>query len=399
MKKDKNKKTENNAAVETAEANTAPEYTLDIPEDEIWTYQIEGLQAPHIGKPYKNMRLKQIIVVVTLVIAISLAIYLSVRAVHSDTYKYNDLGNGTYELVKFSNPGEITELTVDYVVDLETGERDTSKPITVLHEYAFNCDDKLQTITIGADVTQIDGKSFYTCNYLQCIYVDENNPNYCDVDGVLYTKDLKEIICYPIDHDQYLRGKYGYEEEIWPDNENQELYEKYKTDIRTYVIPSTVEKIGKLCFNYANLVDVYMPEGVKTIETMSFFKAWWFEHVYSYTTDVPITDTSAKAIESFASVYPSLPEGLEYIGSDAFSYDREVTYVYIPSSVTYIGHHAFWDACYKESGTIKGVSEINVANDKDTFDAQTHVGDQWKPQYDYMLFKKSVAVNYSAERK
>lgn len=30
------------------EAATAADYTLDIPDDEIWSYQIEGLQAPAI---------------------------------------------------------------------------------------------------------------------------------------------------------------------------------------------------------------------------------------------------------------------------------------------------------------------------------------------------------------
>ena len=31
---------------------------LDIPEDEIWTYQVPGLAAPHVNKPYKYYNLK-----------------------------------------------------------------------------------------------------------------------------------------------------------------------------------------------------------------------------------------------------------------------------------------------------------------------------------------------------
>ena len=34
---------------------------LDIPEDEIWTYQVDGLAEPHIGKPIKNYTFKKII--------------------------------------------------------------------------------------------------------------------------------------------------------------------------------------------------------------------------------------------------------------------------------------------------------------------------------------------------
>mgnify|MGYP003293664575 CR=1 FL=1 len=37
--------------------------SLDIPEEEIWTYQVEGLAAPHINKPYKYYTLKKIVFV------------------------------------------------------------------------------------------------------------------------------------------------------------------------------------------------------------------------------------------------------------------------------------------------------------------------------------------------
>ena len=116
---------------------TAEDYTLDIPDDEIWTYQIEGLQKPHINEPFENATLKKIIVVITLLIAIGTAIFLSVRAVHSDEFKYEQLSDGTYELIKYSNPGKVKEVTIDYVVDVKTGKKDTSKPITKIHEYAL----------------------------------------------------------------------------------------------------------------------------------------------------------------------------------------------------------------------------------------------------------------------
>lgn len=73
--------------------------------------------------------------------------------------------------------------------------------------------------------------------------------------------------------------------------------------------------------------------------------------------------------------------------------------MYIPSTVTYIGHHAFWDAVYKENDELMGITEIDVAADEETFENNCETGDQWRPQYDYMLFKKSVSLNYSAERK
>lgn len=408
-KKDKKQNDDFLAEEARQEQETAPAYTLDIPDDEIWTYQIEGLQAPHINKPFKNAKRNKIIVVIVLVIAISLSIFFSVRAVHSDTYEYKDLGDGTYELVKFSNPGDITEITIDYVVDLETGEKDETKPISVINEYAFNCDEVLNSISFGKDVREIDGKSIYSCWWVQNVWIDDENPYYCDLDGVIYDKDLTEVVFYPNDHDKYLRAQLGYDnlldddgnpmEELWGTTEryDEAFLAEYNRQIRTYVIPSTVTKIGQLAFAYSNITDLYIPEGVKTMESMAVFKNTVLLNVFSYTTDEPITDVTYKAIDSMKTVYNSLPEGLEYIGSDCFYYCRGLSYLYIPGSVTYIGHHAFWDAVYKEDDELKGITAINTPLSEEEFKA-VETGDQWRPQYDYMLFKKSVDINYSTER-
>lgn len=408
-KKDKKQNDDFLAEEARQEQETAPAYTLDIPDDEIWTYQIEGLQAPHINKPFKNAKRNKIIVVIILVIAISLSIFFSVRAVHSDTYEYKDLGDGTYELVKFSNPGDITEITIDYVVDLETGEKDETKPISVINEYAFNCDEVLNSISFGKDVRKIDGKSIYSCWWVQNVWIDDENPYYCDLDGVIYDKDLTEVVFYPNDHDKYLRAKLGYDnlldddgnpmEELWGTTEryNEDFLAEYNRQIRTYVIPSTVTKIGQLAFAYSNITDLYIPEGVKTMESMAVFKNTVLLNVFSYTTDEPITDVTYNAIGSMKTVYNSLPEGLEYIGSDCFYYCRGLSYLYIPGSIKYIGHHAFWDAVYKENDELKGITAINTPLSEEELE-KVEKGDQWRPQYDYMMFKKSVDINYSTQR-
>ncbi len=387
---------------------------LDIPEDEIWTYQIEGLAAPHINKPYKHYNIKKFVFAIVIIIAVSLSCYFSVRTVQKDTFEYENTGSETYELSKFSNTGYITELDIDFVSSLEydmdnpdvtanfTITKDESKKITSVREYAFNCDEKLQVVYIGADVTYIDAKAFYSCWALRRIEVDENNPNYCDVDGVLYNKDKTEIICYPCDHDTYLAEKYGWAEydangaRIEPDADS-ENYAQYKNDVLTYVVPSSVETIGELCFNYANMTTVYLPEGLKSIETLGFFEIPLLADIYSYKTENEVTDPHFVSADALGEVYVSLPEGLEYIGSDAFSYNQSMTYVYIPESVKHIGHHAFWDTVYKSDGNLCGVTEINVAVSEDAF-GDVETGDDWRPKYDYLLFKKSIGVNYSAER-
>ena len=388
---------------------------LDIPEDEIWTYKVEGLAAPHINKPYKHYGLKKVIFAIVIIIAVSLSCYFSVRTVQKDTFEYEQNGGAAFTLTKFSNTGFITTLDIDFVSTLEydrensdvntnfTVIKDETKPVSSVGAYALNCDEKVQVINIGAGVDYVDPKAFYSCWALRAIEVDENNPNYCDIDGVLYNKDKTEIICRPCDHDTYLAEKYGhakYDEnggriEPAPEDAN---YEQYVRDVMTFVIPSSVEKIGQLCFNYANMKTVYIPEGVKTIETLGFFEIPLLENVYSYKSETPVADSHYVSDEALGKVYNSLPEGLEYIGSDAFSYNQAMTYVYIPESVTYIGHHAFWDTVYKEGDELRGVAKIEVAASEDDFKSKVETGDSWRPQYDYMLFKKSVDVVYNSAR-
>ena len=362
----------------------------------------------------QNYTFKKIIFVIGILISVSLSIFFSVRALQNDTFEYTEIENG-YEFSKFSNTGYLDSLEIDYVCDIEyiPGNnnpatnfkvvKDKSKPVTSVRQFTLNCDDKIKTIRIGANVEYVDTKAFYSCWALQTIEVDENNPNYCDVDGVLYNKDKTAVLCYPCDHDEYLRQKYGYKRELYKD----EVTPEYERDIQTYVVPSTVTKLDEMCFNYANLRVIYLPEGLETIETLAVFKLheradqWGttpsLYKVSSYKAD-DVTDTHFTTEEALGEVYASLPDGLKFIGSDAFSYNQALTYVYIPKSVTHIGHHAFWDTVYKEDGELKGVQVINVELSEDDLTANTEIGDDWIPKYDYLLFKKAIGINYSAER-
>ena len=430
MKKEKTKKAKTKAEAE--------EIILDIPEDEIWTYQIEGLAQPKIGVSYDNAKGKKAAFVIFISIAVILSLYFSVRALlNTGDLEYKQIDSG-YELVQFSNNGLIRTFDVKYAAEIDNSKIDAgdliaggveneedinmdfltfdeSKLVTTIHEDAFNCDATLRVINIGADVTNIDNKAFYSCWALQCIYVDENNPNYCDVDGVLYNKDKTELICYPIDHDKYLRQEYGYTdlvddngnpmEELWGTTEkyDEAFFQKYNDEVRTYVVPSTVEKIGPLAFNYANVDTFYLPDGLKEIGTLAFFDCGNTHNIYSYIpTAEGVSETRYTGREALGAIYLSLPDKLERIGSDAFTRDRGLTYMYIPENVKYIGHHAFWDSVYKdkndESGTgLHGISSMNIACDEETFKTY-EIGSSWCPKYDYGLFKKTIDRNYNASR-
>lgn len=201
------------------------EIVLDIPESEIWTYRVEGLAAPHINKPYKNFKMKKVLFVAIIVVAIGLSVFFSIRAVQKEPFEYTKLEDGTYQLDKFSNTGFITDLTIENVADVVyepgnpdpetnfTVEVDNTAVVTAIRDYALNCDEKIVHLTIGKDIQSVTSKSFYSCWWLRDIQVDEANTAYCDLDGVLYTKDMTTLVSMPVYYQQYLRDKYGYPEQ------------------------------------------------------------------------------------------------------------------------------------------------------------------------------------------
>lgn len=62
--------------------------------------------------------------------------------------------------------------------------------------YAFY-GSSLESIVISADIEEIGECCFVNCKALKSITVDVSNAAYCSIDGVLFSKDKTDLICYP----------------------------------------------------------------------------------------------------------------------------------------------------------------------------------------------------------
>ena len=69
--------------------------------------------------------------------------------------------------------------------------------LTSIAEGAFENCVALTSLTIPSSVTSIDENPFSGCDNLSDIIVEANNQNYSSLDGVLFDKNMKTIICYP----------------------------------------------------------------------------------------------------------------------------------------------------------------------------------------------------------
>ncbi len=169
----------------------------------------------------------------------------------------------------------------------------------------------LTSITIPASVTSIGSGAFVRCRSMTAITVDAGNANYCDIDGVLFTKDKTTLHTYPA-------GKTA----------------------NSYVIPAGVVSIGNNAFdNCTKLTSVTIPVSVTSIGNNAFYNC-------SNLTSITIPD-SVISIGNSAFGYCSkltsitIPDSVTSIGNSAFGYCSNLTSVTIPASVTSIGNYAF----------------------------------------------------------
>ncbi len=148
---------------------------------------------------------------------------------------------------------------------------------------AFDNCVKLKILMIPASVTKIGDYAFSLCTGLTSIEVDDENPNYKDIDGNLYNKDGTKLI-------QYATGK----------TEDSFSIPKGVTDICRWVfsgcknlevinIPESVTSIGDYAFeNCLGLKSITIPESVTIIGDYSFSSCVALTHV-----EMP------KSVESF----------------------------------------------------------------------------------------------------
>lgn len=291
--------------------------------------------------------------ITVLVIFVGTSVFLSFYSLARDTYEfeYQEIvgeedgveGLSGYVFYGFNGNANTVEVHIDCVKDKNGENADESKPLVGVDSYTIVSDEYVEYIYIGKDVQYISEDAFFNCKKLRAVFVDDENPYFCDVNGVLYTKDMKTLLLHPACNGDYL-----------VDNGLAETND-------TFDIPEGVERVANYCFykNY-ELVHLTFPSTLKSIGEMSFFSCTSMWTVW-------------------------LPEGLESIGADAFSYCYSLCpMLYIPSTVTEIGNYAFF-SCTGISAVYMGAeSEEGLA-----------LGDSWLPKnVSKVLFYAAVEPEY-----
>ncbi len=364
---------------------------------------------------------KKIIFILSLVLFVGTSVWLSFNTIVRPTYEFEeqtdvgDTDSDGWVFIGFNGNQNTEVVNIDFVRD-ENGENpDESKPIVAVDSFTFVSDEYVKYIYISDTVEYIDEQAFVYCKQLRGIYVDDNNPYYTDVDGILYSKDMKTMLLYPICRCTQI---------VYDDIEKNGAVTNIGLDVKE-TVTATGEDIDALYLNFKNqasddisraLFDEMLERGVmapyigtyyiikeKTDTSITVEKAWSCDEVYSIPEgvervakncfykcdrlqkiDIP---SSVKEIGdmAFFKCYGislvTLPDGLVEIGSDAFSYCENMKYaMFIPASVEKIAHHAFYQCDKLERFFVEDASEETIS-----------LGGNWQPKSEN-AFKAEPAI-------
>lgn len=152
---------------------------------------------------------------------------------------------------------------------------------------AFEYCSSLKEITIPASVLDVSDYAFYNSTSLENIYVNDDNENYCDLDGVLYSKDKTALVCFPAGKQE---NKYKLNDSTLSINNGAFAFNDY---IEEVTLPSSLKHLGKHSFNdCSSLTQINFPNALNTIASYAFYHCEKLESI-SLGKNIKIIDYSA----------------------------------------------------------------------------------------------------------
>ena len=201
--------------------------------------------------------------------------------------------------------------------------------------HAFSGCTSLETIFIPAALESISGGSFNDCCSLKSIEVDADSEYFCSVDGVLYTKNMSVIVCYPP-----ARKEKGF---TVPDGVKQiGAYAFYKClNLESVVLPDSLMRIWAGSFsNSRNIVSLNVPPRVKFIGLGAFRRTKWID---SITEDFVILGDGVLYKYQGKGGKVVIPDNVRAISDGVFMNGEYITEVFVPDTVRVIGNLSLGD--------------------------------------------------------
>ena len=251
---------------------------------------------------------------------------LAEEEIYSDgDYEYVLLEDGSAKIMSFIGPDETDEVEIPGELDGHT--------VTAMDIECFGERWELTSVTIPDSVTEIEGNSFYRCRNLQTIEVSPDHPTLAVIDGVLFDKTEKRLLCYPAGLEAAM---YQIPQGITAIADGAfHFCEK----LERVSIPDSVTAIGVYAFANSGLIDVSVPATVTSIGGGAFCYCTWLRSAVVPDGITAIGDWTFNLCRALEDV--SLPDSLESIGERAFADCDSLAQISLPDGLTEISFAAF----------------------------------------------------------
>lgn len=307
---------------------------------------------------FKKRKIVSVLLAIITVFGVFTSLPFSASAVETnsesvgETYTSGDFGyeleeRYDWENLQSYNVARITEYSGSDTDVIIPSEIDGYKVVAIDQLYYYENTDKIKSFTIPEGVSYIKDYIFKCYDNLENIFVNAQNEEYCDIDGVLFslynvTKTPYELVFYP----------------------------RAKSDT-TYQIPEGITDLEFAAFyKCSNLINLNVPKSIESFPVVN----WWNEKCWEYSNIENINVSSEN--ETYSSVdgvlfnkdktelilYPagkrqanySIPETVNEISDGAFYTANNLKSIEIPDSVVSISEEAF--------GYAENLSDIKISD-------------------------------------
>lgn len=186
----------------------------------------------------------------------------SITVIAAEDYEKVTVGDFTFNV--YSDHADLAAIKADVDGDIIIPSTINEVPVTGITKLVFSSKQKFTTITLPDHLSEINSDFNYNRN-LTNIYVNSENDTFTSINGILFSKDKKQIIAYPL----------GKTEETYniPDGVKVIGIHAFANNntLNKIILPDTLEEIGKSAFSGCqNLVSIDLPTSLSLLYQGAF---------------------------------------------------------------------------------------------------------------------------------